>query len=72
MELLKKLQIIKLKKKNISDKPQGVRGRSSDNALIKKEFNWEPGIKLVDGLKITYDWIFNQILNADDNKFSRT
>ena len=70
--IIEEIADYKVKKKNISDKPQGVRGRSSDNALIKKEFNWEPGIKLVDGLKITYDWIFNQILNADDNKFSRT
>jgi len=39
----------------------GVRGRRSDNRLIKKELNWEPKMKLYDGLKITYHWIEEQI-----------
>ncbi|HEY9188670.1 MAG TPA: NAD-dependent epimerase/dehydratase family protein [Ignavibacteria bacterium] len=43
--------------------PLGVRGRRSDNRLIKKELNWEPKMKLYDGLKITYHWIEEQIKN---------
>lgn len=37
--------------------PKGVRGRSSDNTLIKKYFNWEPNLSLRDGMKKTYEWI---------------
>jgi GDP-D-mannose 3',5'-epimerase len=68
-KIIEEIADYKVKKKYIKNKPLGVRGRSSDNTLIKKEFNWEPSIKLVDGLKITYDWIFNQILNGRDDKF---
>lgn len=41
---------------NISG-PQGVRGRNSDNRLIKKVLNWEPTQPLHIGLTKTYDWI---------------
>ena len=50
------------------DKPKGVRGRSSDNFLISNDFNWSPNIKLYDGLKTTYDWIFNQITSGENTK----
>lgn len=35
----------------------GVRGRNSDNTLIKQELKWEPKYHLIDGIKITYNWI---------------
>lgn len=41
--------------------PLGVRGRNSDNKLIREKLNWEPSGKLYDGLKITYEWIENQV-----------
>jgi len=43
--------------------PQGVRGRNSDNEMIKARIGWEPPTKLADGLKITYFWIKEQIEN---------
>lgn len=46
---------------NHIDGPLGVRGRSSDNRLIKKKLGWEPTSKLVDGLKKTYQWIEKQV-----------
>lgn len=46
------------------DAPQGVRGRNSDNTLIKHLFNWEPSITLAEGLEKTYTWIWDQ-MNAD-------
>jgi len=42
--------------KNISG-PQGVRGRNSDNALIRNKLNWEPTQPLSVGLTKTYEWI---------------
>jgi len=41
--------------------PEGVRGRNSNNDLIKKVLGWAPSITLADGLKRTYDWIKNEI-----------
>lgn len=42
-------------------KPQGVRGRCSDNALIQKTLGWAPSISLQDGLEQTYKWIYDQM-----------
>ena len=40
--------------------PLGVRGRNSDNKLIKEKLNWEPTVKLEEGIKKTYSWISEQ------------
>jgi len=37
--------------------PQGVRGRNSDNNLLRKVLGWEPSLTLKEGLAITYPWI---------------
>lgn len=42
--------------KNISG-PQGVRGRNSDNTMMRDKLKWEPTQSLSTGLKKTYDWI---------------
>lgn len=49
-----------LKIKNISG-PTGVRGRNSDNKLIRQKLNWGPSSKLKDGLVLTYDWVSGQV-----------
>jgi GDP-D-mannose 3', 5'-epimerase len=41
--------------------PTGVRGRNSDNRLLRKELGWEPTMSLYDGLKQTYPWIEGQL-----------
>jgi nucleoside-diphosphate-sugar epimerase len=40
--------------------PQGVAGRNSDNAFIKKVLGWEPDTPLEIGLAITYEWVREQ------------
>lgn len=42
--------------------PQGVRGRNSDNTLVKELFDWAPSISLREGLTKTYEWIQGQVL----------
>ena len=42
-------------------KPQGVRGRNSDNALLRKVLGWEPAVSLEEGLTKTYFWIQDQL-----------
>ena len=49
------------------DKPKGVRGRSSNNDLVKKILNWSYKIKLREGLKKTYNWISSEINNQGSN-----
>jgi len=51
-------------------KPQGVRGRNSDNSLLREVLNWEPGITLDEGLATTYDWIHEQILVNSNKVYS--
>ncbi len=41
--------------------PQGVRGRNSDNALLRQILNWEPEVSLEVGLAKTYRWIESQV-----------
>ena len=43
------------------DGPLGVRGRNSDNTLIKEKLHWSPSKSLYDGLKKTYPWITEQV-----------
>lgn len=50
----------KLSIKHISG-PLGVRGRNSDNKLIKEKLGWEPKYPLRKGLKKTYSWIKKQV-----------
>jgi GDP-D-mannose 3',5'-epimerase len=42
--------------------PQGVRGRNSDNRLIRETLGWEPSRSLREGLKPTYQWIETQVM----------
>ena len=41
--------------------PNGVRGRNSDNHLIKKELGWQPTKPLEEGLELAYQWISEQV-----------
>lgn len=41
--------------------PVGVRGRNSDNTLIKEKLDWEPSEPLQDGIAKTYQWINQQV-----------
>jgi nucleoside-diphosphate-sugar epimerase len=50
-----------LKKRHI-DGPTGVRGRNSDNRLIRERLSWSPSTVLGDGLRPTYAWISGQVM----------
>lgn len=51
----------KVKRQHNLDKPQGVRGRNSDNSIIQDVFGWEPSTPLLDGLEVTFRWIYDQM-----------
>jgi nucleoside-diphosphate-sugar epimerase len=45
-------------------KPQGVRGRNSDNTRLREVLGWEPRITLEEGLRRTYIWIESELTRA--------
>lgn len=47
-----------------TDRPQGVRGRNSDNTRLRQVLGWEPPMQLLQGLVPTYRWIEGQIRAA--------
>jgi len=60
-DLIIKISGKDITKKHDLTKPQGVRGRNSDNTLTKKVLGWSPSISLKEGLQKTYPWISSQI-----------
>ncbi len=50
-----------VKRRYLLSAPQGVRGRNSDNAMIRRCFGWEPSTSLVEGLTHTYAWVHDQV-----------
>jgi nucleoside-diphosphate-sugar epimerase len=53
----------KIRKNHDLSKPQGVRGRNSDNTRLRQVLGWEPAISLEAGLARTYEWISGQLDN---------
>jgi len=51
----------KIEKRYNLTKPQGVRGRNSDNTLIKKVLGWAPSTPLRQGIEKTYRWIEEEL-----------
>jgi len=51
----------KIRKRHDTTKAQGVRGRNSDNSLLRRVLGWEPSISLREGLEKTYPWIEAQV-----------
>ena len=66
VEIVSKVADKDIKIKHI-DGPLGVRGRNSDNNLIRKELNWDYSLSLEEGLKKTYEWINGQLSDKKIN-----
>jgi GDP-D-mannose 3', 5'-epimerase len=56
----------KLKKVHDVTKPQGVRGRNSDNSRLRSVLGWEPKITLEQGLVPTYKWIASEVVKKTE------
>jgi len=61
IEKIESISGVKVKKNYQLDKPKGVRGRNSDNTLIRSQLNWDTKFTLYQGLEETYKWIFSEI-----------
>ncbi|MCX7918579.1 MAG: NAD-dependent epimerase/dehydratase family protein [bacterium] len=64
VDIVAKIAGKKITKRYDLTKPQGVRGRNSDNTRLRQVLQWEPQISLEQGLEITYRWIYNELVKA--------
>lgn len=48
--------------------PLGVRGRNSDNRLIREKLGWAPQQSLREGMEITYAWIAEQVIRRHNKR----
>jgi nucleoside-diphosphate-sugar epimerase len=60
VDLVENIAGVKLKRNYDLSAPKGVNGRNSDNTKIQEYLGWAPGIKLREGMKKTYDWIYDE------------
>jgi len=64
VDIVEKIAGVRLKRRYKLDAPKGVRGRNSDNALIKQLLGWAPSIRLEDGMERTYRWIHDEMTSG--------
>ena len=64
VDLVSQIADKKLIKRHDMSKPQGVRGRNSDNSRLRQVLGWEPSISLQQGLVVTYRWIESELAKA--------
>lgn len=63
VDIVENIANVKLTRSYKLDAPKGVRGRNSDNTLIKKVLGWEPSITMKQGMEKTYAWIYDEMTN---------
>jgi nucleoside-diphosphate-sugar epimerase len=61
VDIVESVAGVKLHRRYKLDAPKGVRGRNSDNTLIKQKLGWAPSVRLEDGMRKTYEWIYEQM-----------
>ncbi|HUL03242.1 MAG TPA: NAD-dependent epimerase/dehydratase family protein [Gemmatimonadales bacterium] len=54
----------RIRKRHNLTAPQGVRGRNSDNSRLRQVLKWEPQVSLEEGLRRTYEWIRDRLIEA--------
>ena len=64
VDIVEEIAGVKLKRTYKLDAPKGVRGRNSDNTLIKELMNWAPSVRLEDGMEKTYRWIYDEMTSG--------
>ena len=62
VDIVENIAGIKLEREYDLTAPQGVRGRNSDNTMIRRELDWEPSTSLQSGMEQTYKWILGQMI----------
>ena len=71
IKIIEEIANYKIEKNYQLDQPKGVRGRSSNNDLVRAKLGWDFEMSLKSGLEITYEWIEKEIAKkSNNNKFS--
>ena len=68
VDIVEEIAGVKLKRNYKLDAPKGVRGRNSDNTLIKAKLDWAPNIPLRVGMEQTYRWIYDQAKAREEGR----
>lgn len=66
VDMVEEIAGTKLERRYDARAPQGVRGRNSDNTLIRQRLGWAPSIPLQTGLERTYRWVFDELAAHGD------
>jgi nucleoside-diphosphate-sugar epimerase len=61
VDIVSKISNKSVSKKHILNAPLGVRGRNSDNTLIRENLSWDYKMSLAEGIKLTYGWIESEL-----------
>jgi nucleoside-diphosphate-sugar epimerase len=68
ISIIENIANYKVNKKYNLDMPVGVKGRSSNNELVKEKLDWSPKFTLKMGLEVTYNWIYESIKSKSNTK----
>ncbi len=72
VDIVEEIAGVTLRRHYKLDAPKGVRGRNSDNTLIREVLGWEPSTRLRDGMERTYAWIYDEMAQGrNDTVFTR-
>lgn len=65
VDIIEEIADVTVRRNYKLDAPTGVRGRNSDNTMIRDIYGWEPSTRLADGLAHTYRWIYDELAKRD-------
>ena len=68
VDIVERIAGVTLTRQYKLDAPKGVRGRNSDNTLIRQRLEWAPSCRLEDGLRETYEWIYAQMTESAERR----
>jgi len=72
VDMVEEIAGIQLKRTYRLDAPKGVNGRNSDNARIRHYLDWEPSVRLREGMEKTYRWIEQQMMAGAKDHLAAT
>ena len=68
VDIVESIAGVKVSRRYKLDAPKGVRGRNSDNTLIAGRLGWAPSIRLEEGMRQTYEWIYEEMTSSSGRR----
>jgi nucleoside-diphosphate-sugar epimerase len=66
VDIVEEIAGVKLRRRYQLEAPKGVRGRNSDNTLIRERLSWAPSTRLETGMRRTYEWIHAEMTRSKE------